>query len=125
MKDGMIFPFKKTWRSRLDLEYLDETSGRKVAARLDQSRLEDGANPNEIGKKLRQFADYASKETLGQVHAGGFLHHRIVLNPDGSPTSPMALSNSERKKGSAQYLSWPEGQMFKSYPRNQFLINVS
>jgi hypothetical protein len=98
MKDGMIFPFKKTWRSRLDLEYLDETSERKVAARLDQSRLEDGANPNEIGKKLRQFADYASKETLGQVHAGGFLHHRIVLNPDGSRTSPMALSNSERKK---------------------------
>jgi hypothetical protein len=36
MKDGMIFPFKKTWRSRLDLEYLDETSGRKVAARLDR-----------------------------------------------------------------------------------------
>ena len=101
MKDGIIFPFKKTWRSRLDLEYLDETSERKVAARLDQSRLEDGANPNEIGKKLRQFADYASKETLGQVHAGGFLHHRIVLNPDGSRISPMALSNSERKKGSA------------------------
>ena len=98
MKDGMIFPFKKTWRSRLDLEYLDETSGRKVAARLDQSHPEDGANPNEIGKKLHQFADYASKETLGQVHAGGFLHHRIVLNPDGSRTSPTALSNSERKK---------------------------
>jgi hypothetical protein len=98
MKDGIIFPLKKTWRSRLDLEYLDETSGRKVAARLDQSYLEDGANPNEIGKKLRQFADYASKETLGQVHAGGFLHHRIVLNQDGSRTSPMALSNSERKK---------------------------
>ena len=82
MKNGMIFPFKKTWRSRLDLEYLDETSGRKVAARLGQSRLEDSANPNEIGKKLRQFADYASRETLGQVHAGGFLHHRILLNPD-------------------------------------------
>ena len=98
MKDGIIFPFKKTWRSRLDLEYLDETSERKVATRLDQSRLEDGANPNEIGKKLRQFTDYASKETLGQVHAGGFLHHRIVLNQDGSRTSPMALSNSERKK---------------------------
>jgi len=98
MKDGMIFPFKKTWRSRLDLEYLDETSGRKVEARLDQSRHEDRANPNEIGKKLQQFADYASKETLGQVHAGGFLHHRILLNRDGSRTSPMALSNTERKK---------------------------
>jgi hypothetical protein len=80
------------------LEYLDETSGRKVAARLDQYRLEDGATPNEIGKKLRQFADYASKKTIGQVHAGGFLHHRIVLNSDGNRTSPMALSNAERKK---------------------------
>ena len=98
MKDGMIFPFKKTWRSRLDLVYLDETSGRKIEARLDQFRHEDRANPNEIGKKLRQFADYASKETLGQVHAGGFLHHRILLNRDGSRTSPMALSNTERKK---------------------------
>jgi hypothetical protein len=39
MKDGMIFPFKKTWRSRLDLEYLDETSGRKVAARLGRILL--------------------------------------------------------------------------------------
>ncbi len=98
MKDGMIFPFKKTWRSRLDLEYLDETSARKVAARMDQSGSEDRADPIEIGKKLRQFTDYASKETLGQVHAGGFLHHRIILNADGSRTSPMALSNAERKK---------------------------
>ena len=98
MKDGMIFPFKKTWRSRLDLEYLDETSARKVAARIDQSGSEDRANPSEIGKKLRQFADYASKETLGQVHAGGFLHHRIILNANGSRSSPMSLSNTERKK---------------------------
>ena len=98
MKDGMIFPFKTTWRSRLDLEYLDETSARKVAARIDQSGSEDRADPSEIGKKLKQFADYASKETLGQVHAGGFLHHRIVLNPDGSRTSPMELTNTERKK---------------------------
>ena len=34
--------------------------------------------------KLKQFADYASKETLGQVHAGGFLHHLILLNEDGT-----------------------------------------
>ena len=33
MKNGMIFPFKKTWRSRLDLEYLDETSERKLSLR--------------------------------------------------------------------------------------------
>ena len=73
MKDGMIFPFKKTWRSRLDLEYLDETSGRKIEARMGQSQSEDQAYHTAVGKKLKQFTDYASKETLGQVHAGGFL----------------------------------------------------
>ena len=29
----MIFARKSTWRSRLDLEYLDETSERKVSQR--------------------------------------------------------------------------------------------
>ena len=33
MKTGMIFARKTTWRSRVDLEYLDETSSRKVSAR--------------------------------------------------------------------------------------------
>jgi hypothetical protein len=33
MKAGMIFARKTTWRSRLDLEYLDETSSRKMSAR--------------------------------------------------------------------------------------------
>ena len=98
MKDGMIFPFKKTWRSRLDLDYLDETSGRKIASRSGQSPLKDQADHTTLGKRLKQFADYASKETLGQVHAGGFLHHKIVVNPDGSRSSPSALSNGERKK---------------------------
>ena len=94
----MIFPFKKTWRSRLDLEYLDETSGRKVAARNERTQLQEQADHTAVGKRLKQFADYASKETLGQVHAGGFLHHRIIINPDNSQTSPLALSNAERKK---------------------------
>ena len=117
MKDGMIFPFKKTWRSRLDLEYLDETSGRKIEARMAQSQSEDQADHTAVGKKLKQFADYASKETLGQVHAGGFLHHRIVLNPDGSQTSPFALSNAERKKRICD--AWMEHlQKFKTSSSN-------
>ena len=91
MKDGMIFPFKKTWRSRLDLEYLDENSERKLRY---GERLENSG----AGKKLKQFADYASKETLGQVHAGGFLHHAILVNPDGSCSSPSQLGNAERKR---------------------------
>lgn len=91
----MIFPFKKTWRSRLDLEYLDENSDRKHSAReCYGERLEDSA----VGKRLKHFADYASKETLGQVHAGGFLHHEISVNLDGSRSAPSQLSNEDRKR---------------------------
>jgi hypothetical protein len=81
MKDGMIFPFKTTWRSRLDLEYLDETSGRKIEARKGQSHSEDEADPAAVGKKLKQFTDYASKETLGQVHAGIRTGARLPRSP--------------------------------------------
>ena len=88
----MIFARKTTWRSRLDLEYLDETSSRKVSSRQQH---DDG--PKRI-RPLRQFADYASKETLGQVHAGGFLHHLILINEDGSRTAPSQLTNEERKR---------------------------
>ena len=73
------------------MEYLDETSRRKVSLR------ERADMDQEIGKKLRHFTDYASKETLGQVHAGGFLHHSIRINPDGTSTAPSQLSNAERK----------------------------
>lgn len=92
MKNGQIFAHKSTARGRLDLEYLDETSNRKVSLR-ERSDMEQ-----QIGKKLKQFADYASKETLGQVHAGGFLHHHIRLNGDGTSTAPGQLSNIERKR---------------------------
>jgi hypothetical protein len=92
MKAGIIFARKTTWRSRLDLEYLDETSSRKVSARRQH---EDGSKRT---RPLRQFADYASKETLGQVHARGFLHHLILINEDGSRTAPSQLSNDERKR---------------------------
>ena len=91
----MIFARKSTWRSRLDLEYLDETSERKVSQRQrDESDVKESA----IGRKLKQFADYASKETLGKVHAGGFLHHMILVNEDGNRVAPSQLSNEERKK---------------------------
>jgi hypothetical protein len=92
MKAGMIFARKTTWRSRLDLEYLDETSSRKVSSR---QRHDDGQKRT---RPLRQFADYASKETLGQVHAGGFLHHLILINEAGSRTAPSQLTNDERKR---------------------------
>jgi hypothetical protein len=95
MKAGMIFARKSTWRSRLDLEYLDETSERKVSQR---QRDESDVKKSVVGRKLKQFADYASKETLGQVHVGGFLHHMILANEDGTRVAPSQLSNEERKK---------------------------
>jgi hypothetical protein len=93
MKHGIIFARKSTWRSRLDLEYLHETSNRKVSAR---QRHEDGSQDSRV-RPLKQFADYASKETLGQVHAGGFLHDLIRVNADGTITAPSKLTNDERK----------------------------
>ena len=90
MKAGMIFARKATWRSRLDLEYLDETSARKASSRQQHN---DGPKT-----PLRQFADYASKETLGQVHAGGFLHHLTLINEDGSRTAPSQMTNEERQR---------------------------
>ena len=96
MKNGMIFAHKTSWRSRLDLEYLDETSERKISQR---ERLD---SKNSIGQKLKQFGDYASKESLGQVHAGGFLHHLIVENEDGTRTAPSQMTNASRKKRIAE-----------------------
>ena len=95
MKNGIIFPFKKTWRSRLDLEYLDENSERK---RSINERYRESQDHSGSRRRLKQFADYASKETLGQVHAGGFFHHLILNNPDGSCSAPSQLSNEERKR---------------------------
>ena len=94
MKNGIIFARKTTWRSRLDLEYLDETSQRKISQREGT----DAAKKSSLGPKLKQFGDYASKETFGQVHAGGFLHHLIVENPDGTRTAPSQMTNTERKR---------------------------
>lgn len=94
MKNGIIFAHKTTWRSRLDLEYLDETSERKNSQRQDNGTVKKST----LGQKLRQFADYASKETFGQVHAGGFLHHLIVENADGTRTAPSQMTNAKRKK---------------------------
>jgi hypothetical protein len=96
MKNGQIFAHKSTARGGLDLEYLDEASRRKVSLR-ERADMEQ-----QIGKKLKDFTDYASKETLGQVHAGGFLHHSIRMNPDGTSTAPSQLSNLERKQRIAE-----------------------
>jgi len=88
VKNGQIFAHKSTARGGIDLEYLDETSRRKASLR-ERADMEQ-----QIGKNLKHFTDYASKETLGQVHARGFLHHSIRMNPDGTSTAPSQLSNA-------------------------------
>jgi len=97
MKNGQIFARKSTARGGLDLEYLDETSRRKVSLR-ERADMEQ-----QIGKKLKHFTDYASKESLGQVHVGGFLHNHICINPDGTRTAPSKLPNVERKLRITEY----------------------
>jgi len=92
VKNGQIFAHKSTARGRLDLEYLDELSNRKASLR-ERADMEQ-----QIGKKLRGFTDYASRGSLGQVHAGGFLHNDIRRNADGTSTAPANLSNDERKR---------------------------
>ncbi|MEZ5406218.1 MAG: hypothetical protein R3F23_08655 [Verrucomicrobiia bacterium] len=107
MKNGIILAKKSTWSSRLDLDYLDE-----------KSELKQRQQENFIGQKLRQFSDYASKETVGQVHAAGFFHFKVGQNNDGTFTSPPQLSNEERKKRIAQV--WHEH--LKNHPSKGSVI---
>lgn len=92
MKNGQIFARKSTARGALDLSYLDETSRRKVSLRARDDMDE------RIGRALHGFVEYASREGLGQVHAGGFLHDMIRVNSDGTSTAPTHLPNEERKR---------------------------
>jgi hypothetical protein len=85
------FARKATWRSCLDLEYLDETSGRKVSSRQPHH---DGPQRT---RPPQQFADYASNETLGQVHTRWILHHITLINEDGSRTARRS-SPTQRKR---------------------------
>jgi hypothetical protein len=86
-------------RGRLDL-VSDETSSRKVSLR-ERADMEQ-----QIGRKLKHFTDYASKESLGQVHVGGFLHNHIRRNPDGT-AAPAQLQC--RRKRTSRNLVTPFG----------------
>ena len=106
MKNGQIFARKSTARGRLDLEYLDETSSRKVSLR-ERADMEQ-----QIGRKLKHFTDYASKESLGQVHAGGFLHHHIRRNA----TAPAPLPRSFRTRSASAASRKPGNTHLEKFP---------
>jgi hypothetical protein len=90
MKNGVIAANKSTWRSKLDLDYLNEKSEVKHHQQMRRGQ--------QIGAKLQQFTRYASKEFTGSVHAAGFLHDRVATNSDGTTTPPAHLTNAERQK---------------------------
>jgi hypothetical protein len=48
--------------------------------------------------QVKHFTDYASKQSLGEVHAEVCLHHHIRLNADSTSTAPAQLPNAERKR---------------------------
>jgi len=91
MNNGIILSkCKSTWRSKIDVQYLDETS------RLKQQKMT--LKGEAVGSKLKQFGDYASKEFLGQVHCAGFLWKEVGWQHNGSFVSPQILDNDHRKK---------------------------
>jgi hypothetical protein len=93
MKNGQIFAYKSTARAGLDLEYLDETSRRKISLRERADIDRQGA---QALYRLR---------VEGNARTGPrrwILHHSIRMNPDGSSTAPSQLSNAERKQRSTE-----------------------
>ena len=68
----------------VNIEYLDVTSDAKKSYRKTN--------------KLTKSVDYLTKEELGQVHAGGFLHdHLLAMRKQGEP-GPANLENEIRKE---------------------------
>ena len=92
MKAGMIFARKTTWRSRLDLEYLDETSSRKVSAR---QRYDDGPRST---RPLRQFTVHGKERAL--VEEVG----RATVNSTALPPA----QNESRKADNPPLVDSPE-----------------
>lgn len=90
MKNGQIFARKSTARGGLDLEYLDETSRRKVSLR------ERAEMDQQIGKKLKHFTDYASKESLGQVHVANPSIY-FLLAPRFQPRAVARLDDLQKR----------------------------
>ncbi len=68
----------------LNLDYLNEKS--EVKSR--------NAQKDKIGSSL----DYASKEAVGQVHAGGFLHKKLVAARKENEPAPSKLDNAIRQE---------------------------
>ncbi|MDR0532775.1 MAG: hypothetical protein LBH01_02355 [Verrucomicrobiales bacterium] len=83
---------KKTWRSAIRINYLDETSPEKQRQQRQKAEIKT------IGEKLQQFNDYADKDNLGRVHVGGFFHRAVAQNPDGTFTAPANLPKDEVKR---------------------------
>jgi hypothetical protein len=84
---GLLFRKTSTCRARgaanvaqLDLDYLDETSAVKNGGHVQKS------------------VNYLTKEELGAVHCGGFLHSRLLAMTEPGEPGPVHLPNHVRKE---------------------------
>ena len=120
MKNGMIIAKKTTWTSKVELDYLDETSPKK------QQQLRE-KNMQVVGEKLKQFNDYADKDNQGRVYVGGFFHQAVAQNPDGTFTAPANLPKDESKRRLLK--AWQRQLRKKGAPRgivqHRFVISMS
>lgn len=94
MKWGYILEKTSTVKSRIDIDYLDETSDLKASYTQKNSGETIKEVKNKTVQKLNDI-EYLTKEEQGQVHAGGFLRDQLLSK--GGP-SPGALDNNTRKK---------------------------
>ena len=65
------------------------------ASSMTTARKESGRSGNSPIKPRKKCC---------QVHAGGFLHHLILINEDGSGTAPSQLTNDERKEAHFEHI---------------------
>ena len=120
MKNGIIVTKKTTWTSKVEVDYLDETSPKK-------QRQQRRKNERNIGEKLQQFNDYADKDNLGRVYVGGFFHQLVAENPSGTFTAPANLPKNEVKQ--RLHKAWQQHLKVAGPPdgiiQHRFVISMS
>jgi hypothetical protein len=121
MNNGMIVIKKTTWKSKLNVDYLDELSPEKQRQLLKKGEVKT------IGEKLSQFNAYADKDNLGRVYVGGFFHQAVAENPDGTHTAPANLPKDEVKQRLLKI--WKNHLLEEGAPRgivqHRFVVSMS
>ena len=121
MNNGIIVTKKTTWKSKLNVDYLDEFSAEKQRQLLKKGEVKT------IGEKLKQFNAYADKDNLGRVYVGGFFHQAVAENPEGTFTAPANLPKEEVKR--RLFKVWKNHLLEEGPPRgivqHRFVVSMS